>query len=211
MTGHYIRSTLPTCLRAYPEPRKHRLIGDVFSRNLRVLPSTIRRKCIALRAETCEPSAQWRETAQLPRPVARSAAVPSVTQRRIGLPLPESSPRARRGFRLSEGVPNDASGSKWPHFELHQPRRNAVQPEWLPLRSGVTIVPSPPFMEVAMLSSVRPSRPCRGLVVATTCAALLGATASVAQSTPNGPPICQPGATLQDLEYVLQRYAGYYT
>ena len=62
-----------------------------------------------------------------------------------------------------------------------------------------------------MLSSVRPSRPCRGLVVATTCAALLGATASVAQSTPNGPPICQPGATLQDLEYVLQRYAGYYT
>ena len=62
-----------------------------------------------------------------------------------------------------------------------------------------------------MLSSVRPSRPCRGLVVVTTCAALLGATASVAQSTPNGPPICQPGATLQDLEYVLQRYAGYYT
>ena len=70
-----------------------------------------------------------------------------------------------------------------------------------------------------MLSSVRPSRPCRKLVVATTCAALLGATASAAQSTPNGPPdstpngppICQPGATLQDLDYILQRYAGYYT
>jgi hypothetical protein len=44
-----------------------------------------------------------RETAQLPRPVARSAAVPSVTQRRIGLPLLESSPNARRAFGFLRG------------------------------------------------------------------------------------------------------------
>jgi hypothetical protein len=44
-------TSLPACLRAYPERRKHRLLGDVFSRNLRVLPSRYTRKCIALRVK----------------------------------------------------------------------------------------------------------------------------------------------------------------
>lgn len=62
-----------------------------------------------------------------------------------------------------------------------------------------------------MLSSLRQSRPRRGLVAAAACAALLGATAPGAQSAPNDPPVCPPAYTVQTLEDALVRYAGFQT
>ena len=62
-----------------------------------------------------------------------------------------------------------------------------------------------------MLSPARPSRSSRGAIVATACLALLGGTASTAQSDPVGPSVCPTPFTAQTLEDALVRYAGFYT
>jgi hypothetical protein len=62
-----------------------------------------------------------------------------------------------------------------------------------------------------MLSSLRQSRPRRGLVAATACVILLGASASGAQSAPSDPAFCLPTFTAQTLQDALVRYAGFIT
>ena len=63
-----------------------------------------------------------------------------------------------------------------------------------------------------MPSFVRQSRPSRGVVAGMACLALLGATASAAQSARNGPPpVCPAAFTAQTLEDALVRYAGAFT
>lgn len=73
---------------------------------------------------------------------------------------------------------------------------------------GATRAPS---MEVAMLSSVRSQRPRRGVVATTACIALLGATASAAQASPDAAPVCPDAYGIWTLEDGLVRYAGYLT
>jgi hypothetical protein len=66
-------------------------------------------------------------------------------------------------------------------------------------------------MEVAMLSALHSPRPSRGVVAATACVVLLGATASAAQSAPNKAPECPPPFGTWTVEQGLVRYAGFYT
>jgi hypothetical protein len=58
-----------------------------------------------------------------------------------------------------------------------------------------------------LLSAVQ-SRPCRGVLAATACVALLGVTAAAAHSTP---PQCPTPFGTWTLEEGLVRYAGFYT
>ena len=62
-----------------------------------------------------------------------------------------------------------------------------------------------------MLSSLRSPRPRLGVVATTACIALLGATASAAQASSNGPPVCPASFGIWTLEQGLVRYAGYLT